>query len=701
MVRKPVECWVGSVSPAELIRWERKGDLVDSARRELQEAIIRRIRPKADLMWPRLTGVRLMGRWTEHVSKPERKALDAVIGKYMRPLEELTLLEVKQCMHMPLQQLLDLLARLEALYWVPSEIDDAAQVRAGEPLSAVQDETVELTDDLADKLKKVLQLSWISGVDREDVRFSFSGQAALAELIGAALQSGKVRSYTVDLVTRMLAAEQMTAAEEVLDIARAAVKKCGPRGADGGQASRWVAMFMRRHISPEGDGRILADVGEEFGVTRERIRQVCATVEDYLREVPTATPAIDRLMRACARAAPSSAKDLDGQLQRFIGEGAGLQSLFSWLEAIGRTGLPVKCDRVRTSVRGEWLEVAMIVLPDQPAWVEPMVRHVTRDSYMYGCTSVLRVAGRLALKEGLAPAQESMEAALEAMRGFRWLDKETGWFALGESDECSAAARIRKVMAVAKDHVGADEIAAALASDDMLVYRDNRTLGLATPPVHVLRELMTGWQWLKPVQRGRFVAAPNFSKEGVLSEAEQVLVDVIEAHDGVACRFEMRDLIKSKLGYTNELLAAVLGSSPIILRFEHGLYGLRGQRIGDEALRKARQRQRVRAAAQAGGGRKGEEGLVLSQSQFVARVSEASLRNEQYTVPKTLRDRLWGTRCSLLDEQGKLIGEVRVTQFGQLKGINKAITGLVPGDTVVLEATSTEVRVVETRHVAG
>lgn len=77
------------------------------------------------------------------------------------------------------------------------------------------------------------------------------------------------------------------------------------------------------------------------------------------------------------------------------------------------------------------------------------------------------------------------------------------------------------------------------------------------------------------------------------------------------------------------------------------------------------------------------------------------MRNEQYTVPKTLRDRLWGTRCSLLDEQGKLIGEVRVTQFGQLKGINKAITGLVPGDTVVLEATSTEVRVVETRHVAG
>lgn len=39
-------------------------------------------------------------------------------------------------------------------------------------------------------------------------------------------------------------------------------------------------------------------------------------------------------------------------------------------------------------------------------------------------------------------------------------------------------------MAVVHDHIGTDAIAAALDSDDMWVYQETQSLGLATPPVH-------------------------------------------------------------------------------------------------------------------------------------------------------------------------------------------------------------------------
>lgn len=239
----------------------------------------------------------------------------------------------------------------------------------------------------------------------------------------------------------------------------------------------------------------------------------------------------------------------------------------------------------------------------------------------------------------MAPGQEAIEAALEGSSLFRWLDKESGWFALGETDGSSAATRVRKIMAVARDHIGADEIAGSLASDDMLIYRESQSLGLAVPPVHVLRELFRSWPWLKVVQKGRFTASASFDPAGVLTEAEQLAVGVIEQQDGVACRFELRDAIEQKLKHTNMAVSVMLGSSPIFARLEHGLYRLIGRRVGDAAVKAARTRMRAKSSVN------GAPSFPDARSnEFVFRVTEAALKNEQYNVPPRFREQLAGQR---------------------------------------------------------
>ncbi|MDZ7914357.1 MAG: hypothetical protein U5O16_21365 [Rhodococcus sp. (in: high G+C Gram-positive bacteria)] len=456
---------------------------------------------------------------------------------------------------------------------------------------------VKVTPDLRRRAKAALALPWLDQVTRNDLRFGHAGKAGLAGWIATHLQAKKVPSSFLSLLDRLLSADKLTAEAEARELILQAARNRMPRSGGEEPMHRRAAMLMRRHLSRTGAGQTLSEVGTEFGVTKQRVLQVCAAIEDLLATADVVTPVLDRVLQAAARISPASVDEINGQLRHLIGDDAGIESLVSWAALLGRETTAIRYERVRTEVRGRRVDVTMVQAADAPPWVGAMMRHVSRDSSMFGCTNLLRIAGLLAVKEGVAPGRQAIEMALEAAEGLRWLDQQTGWFTLGDNSGCSAASRVRKIIAVAQETIGTDEIAGALASDDMWMYRETASLGLATPPVHVLRELFLGWPWLKVVQQGRFVAGPGFDATGVLSDIEQIIVRVVTAHDGVACRFEFVDVVSGELGLTDEPLSATLGTSPIVERIEYGIYRLRGRRFGDGAVSAARRRLRERAAS--------------------------------------------------------------------------------------------------------
>lgn len=668
---RPLEYWAGAVNPGELVRWERPANLTESARCELRKRIIKRLRQRSDWLWAQPTGVRLVDGWREHLVKRDVHSINSVQARHPeRPLEQLTLGEFRRAAGGTLERHLSLLARLEALYWTPPPrlASRPCVVVAPQPGAPVP------RADLQNLADRVLSLPWPAKVTQQDLRFAYPGPGTLPEWIREQMHDDRVPAFAANLLKQLDDASKLTAAEEARALTLAAGQEILPR-TNPEAAIRWPAIFLARHFSAQGTGQTLGEVGDAHGLTRERVRQICEGFERVLGNSDAATPALSRVLEAVARIAPCGVDEANEQLARFIGEGAGVECLLSWAQTLGHKNIGIQCHRVRRRLRGQVVDTMVVERADALPWIKPLINHVSRDTSMFGCTNILRVAGLLALKEGVAPGQEAIEAALEGSSVFRWLDKEAGWFTLGATDGSSAAARVRKIMAVAHSHVGADEIAGALASDDMLIYRVPQSLGLAVPPVHVLRELFRTWPWLKVVQQGRFTAGEGFDATEVLSDPERLAVRVIEHHDGVACRFELQEAIETELRISKMGVSAMLGSSPIFDRLEHGLYRLIGRRVGDAAVNAARTRMRMKS-----GPHLAKLGLPDTKpNEFVCRVTEASLRNEQYAVPVRFRAQLAGRRVRFRDPSGATVDEARISQSGGLSGFNRRFAPK-PGD---------------------
>lgn len=659
-VARDLECSIGLIAPRELLCWERVGNLTELNRQKLRAIIIKRLRPRAEWLWSQPIGVHLPPKWRHSFPKSEVKAIEAVQALYPDiPFESLKLGQFRKGFKRPLDAQFSLLARLEAMYWQP--LVRPTRHPPSPPHSSFSSRV--LLSEIGDEVMRVIGQPWIDLVSPDDLRFGFRGARSLKEWFGVQLDERSVSRDGHAMLHKLDKASRMTAAEEAADVIAHLAQECAPRSQDA--IERWQAIFSARLISESGRGRTLAEVGETFNLTRERVRVICGHFEGLIEVVPVTLPALDRVLAAAARIAPMTVSEANVQLAKFIGSRAGIESLVAWAKSMDRPGLVVECTRTSRRIRGQMVELLMLERVDAEQWSSKLVGHVCRDTMVFGCTNILRIAGLLAIKEEAAPGLSVIESALEGCAHFRWLDKDAGWFTLGETDICSIASRVKKIMAVAHDHVGADQIASALASDDMLIYKNVHATGLAVPPVHVLRELFKGWSWLKVVQKGRFAPAAGFDSSEALSEAEKIAVQVIERHDGVACRFEIRAAIEDALHLTNEAVSAMLGSSPIFIKLEFGLYSLIGRLIGDQALMEARRRSRINLSDD----RFYPEGLGTSE--FVLVVSAALQRNEQYRVPKRFLQTLADKTFSFQDKAGTLQGTARINPSGTLTGLNR------------------------------
>jgi len=397
---------------------------------------------------------------------------------------------------------------------------------------------------------------------------------------------------------------------------------------------------------------------------------------------------LDRVLRMAARAVPCSLEDADEQLARHLGEGCGIRAAMELAQDIGRTP-PVRTGRLKVRIAGRYEEAQVLESSvDVERWPQTALRYAAAECVKLGCTSVVRMAGALALRDGVAPGQEAMVSVFRNAPGFRWLDETNGWFSIGDTNTCGAATRLRKILAVAHEGVGVDQVAEAFAADTRW-FRHEDERALAVPPTHVIQAMASGWPWVKAVQYTRLVAAEPIPLEGTLSDIERKVVDLIEANDGVAAAWQLYSGVMESVPVTKVAVAFTLATSAVLVRFEYGLYALRGRRIRTEALSKARQAlsQRFSAAYQE------------DADSFRVRVTAAALRNEQYTVPVRFMGKLAGRSVGIAGTAF----QARVTQSGSMRGLNQCFEGLREGDEleVTLVAEGIAVRRVPAEQVAS
>lgn len=678
----------GRVAPEELTAWARADQLSEHARDELAAMVVARLRPKGRIMQDLLCGQLLCSGGQERMGGMDLRMVQSFIDRLpvdrRERLLEVTIGEFSTGIAKPLAFSLRLLAKLEAAQWEVSGppanmVEHASQSVLGEAEAATHIETQAFKDDLA----LVQSLPWVAEVAATDLRFRTDSIRPPSQVLAEAVASNRWSEVTCHLVHELARCDRMTFAEEVEDLARRALRLIGTR--DGARA-RWVKMFTLRYVSPVDSGRTLVEVGAQFDVTREYVRQVCEKMLGALREHTIFAPATARVLTSALRIAPESVAGMNVQLARQLGEGGGFEAAVFFASEMGMETSSLTVHESFISQGKSRVYSETVNRTGETGFSQAVLRCTGRQISLMGCTNLWRVSGALALDDELAPGRAAVESVLVAATGFKWLDQECGWFTLGDRGESSAVAkRIRKLASAAEEPVTIEAIISSLVTDDLWLYRE-RERDTGVPPMHILTQLLRCWPWLKCLQHNRFSLCDP-SVADVLTPTETLIIKVIKEFGGVASRYELSDRIVKEFGLGDIRVQQILGTAPMIYKIEWGLYALRGHRQADNALANARNRAQARRQEDS------PHGIESDAKFFILNISAGSLKNEQYGLPAA-----WSTRVPAgkyiivcVDGQGEVLehqpakATVKVRESGVMVGFNRCFPTAKPGDRYVVE----------------
>lgn len=331
--------------------------------------------------------------------------------------------------------------------------------------------------------------------------------------------------------------------------------------------SRDAHVVMRRH---GWDGRppaTLQEVADDEGLTRERVRQICARGEEALSSFCSApyAPALDAALSLLNTYAPMTSAEAAQVLvdAGILGsENFSIVALIDAARLLGRTALIELRDAGPIEwVCHEWDE------PPSRGDLSALRTRAGRLTDARGATTVASLRFSLAEKDGLEMDEESIVSFLPLFEGFEWLDEQEGWFwitgrSLGRNRFLNL---LRKALSVAGS-LTIEDVQASL--------RRSRRLNGLFPPEHVLIKMCDRFPGIR-VDEGRICADPPLNYKDVLQGTELYIVELL-LQMGPAARVEEMWQIAGNESVGRVSFWTTLRDSPTIVRYARSTYGLRG-----------------------------------------------------------------------------------------------------------------------------
>lgn len=583
----------GKIGAQDLIDW-RGAVLSEISRAEIRALYIARFRVHFQDIWDQPVGI-----LTEEGTPV---AMDGVDSARVRALLQAfpdgglrtaTFRQVKEALKLPIAQVLRILANMEASYWGPHHVKQAVEQRAGLLQAAApapqgpETPALERSADWGGLARVVLGRPWVLALEPSDLRFPARNHQPLHQYLLERLDRGTLTESEATLLDHLMQAERCSWAEELHQVAHALMGHVSYAGLDASGRARRIEIFMLRFGGLSG--RTLACVGNQLGLTRERVRQVCSQLAEQLEDLPCQMPALERVLAAAARVAPFSIQDANEQLAKMLGEGVGVEAAIEFAEQIKRPiPLQVVSKRAR-SFDGGGMVTVLVEDERQASWMKPALAFVRRDCMAMGCTNFLRVAGSLALEEGVLVDRDSLVSVLKTIPGYRQLGTDSYWFAVEDSERSYLADRVRRIMHAASGPVMLDSIMAGLTTDARWVSRSDNSAS-AVPPIHIVALMLAEWPWLSIDVHNRCKLKEERDAAARSPALELGLIRAIADLGGVATKTELVKTGTQEMGMSEIAVSMVVGSSPVIERLEHSLYAVRGRPLNTVSLEKARER---------------------------------------------------------------------------------------------------------------
>ncbi len=444
--------------------------------------------------------------------------------------------------------------------------------------------------------------------------------------------------------------------DELREIVR---QSCGKHATS--RTARNIDVVMMRYGCDGRGGTTLQAVSDKFSLTRQRVLQICQSVAKRSRRARSLPPRLVAALELVDRGLPSTAEAVEKQLQQ---EGI-TRSVFR-LEGLLRTcallGQPPRFELA--SVQGRRMAAHL----GEVGLTRRLVEHARVTVSQFGVTTVLEVAAAISHKMSEEVPPEVVARILESRRDFEWLDRESGWFWFRGLAVNRVVNRVRKILSVA-DWIDVGELRAGVA-------RHRRMKGY-TPPSNVLLELCR--RLPNCVTEGSAVRAePRTDWNQTLRGNEKRLVAILQEHGPVMQRLPLEERCLAA-GVGRSAFYACLSYSPVIEKYAHGVYGIRGAKIDpaavDALIPHYERKSRVRL----------DHGWAGDGRAWISfRISESMLGSGTFNVPLSLKPHLQGN-YELRSADGAAVGAVVVKeQAGWGVSTLYRRRGGEPGDTLLL-----------------
>ena len=406
-------------------------------------------------------------------------------------------------------------------------------------------------------------------------------------------------------------------------------------------------ILIAYHGWRDGRQRTLTEVGKRFGITRERVRQICAKLTRRHQDAATiAAPVMDSALRLIDERLPCPLSSIEAELadRGMTSKGMTLEVVLSGAGLLGRPA-DVKIAKMgsdKMAVRPEQLNASMAI-----------VELAKKEAYFRGLSTVDSINRIVSRKFPEGASLALVRETLPLLEGFRWLDEKSGWFRLCPISKHGLPKAIDKVLSVAGE-IGVGELRAALG-------RNRRMWD--EPPPRVLLEFCRQLPDVR-VEGSRIVADPPRDWRKSLTGVEATLVEVLQEHGPVMDRGAMEDLCVAA-GMNRFSFHAFLSWSPVITQFGHSVYGLSGSRVSRRKVDKllvSRRAKRSPRRVLDGHGHTKDGKIWLSY-----RLSKAASAYAVITIPAALKNLVKG-RFALLCDDGEPMGTL-ATKDGRAWGL--------------------------------
>ena len=318
------------------------------------------------------------------------------------------------------------------------------------------------------------------------------------------------------------------------------------------------ARIAARYYGFDGrGGGSLQTVGNEIGLTRERVRQIVTATSESVGTRRAFSPTLDRTIAFVVDRMPAAAGEIEAELrsQRLTSGLFRLEGVIKAAELLG--------SRLRfsiTKVEGERLVHARDIHS-----LDTIVRIARRVISRWGMATLTEVVAEVRKIESGGCDKKLVARALACLGGFHWLEQSAGWFWLSDTPHNAALNRIRKILSVANP-ISISELRAGIG-------RDSRMKGFS-PPERVLLEFCRQAQGLR-VEEETVQAEPELNAGDVLAQTERDVVHILSEHGGIMATSEFKSVCRS-MGVNARTFYLSLVRSPIITEYGRHLYGLIG-----------------------------------------------------------------------------------------------------------------------------